>query len=139
MRSLLTINAFALLLIATHVGASEPKLSGNPLFPGHYADPEGIIFGDTYWIYPTYSAPYDEQLHFDCFSSKDLMNWTKHERVLDNRAIKWARRAMWAPSVIEKEGKYYFFSGRTTFRITTSSVVLASPWPIILPVHLRTI
>ena len=24
--------------------------SGNPVFPGWYADPEGIIFGKTYWI-----------------------------------------------------------------------------------------
>ena len=26
-------------------------------FEGRYADPEGVVFGDTYWIYPTYSAP----------------------------------------------------------------------------------
>lgn len=37
------------------------------------ADPEGIIIGDEYWIFPTYSAPYDRQLHFDAFSSKDLV------------------------------------------------------------------
>ena len=27
--------------------------SGNPIFEGWYADPEGIIYDDTYWIYPT--------------------------------------------------------------------------------------
>jgi len=42
----------------------------NPVFEGWYADPEGVVYDDTYWIYPTYSAPYGEQLHFDCFSSK---------------------------------------------------------------------
>ena len=26
--------------------------SGNPIFQGWYADPEGIIIGDEYWIYP---------------------------------------------------------------------------------------
>lgn len=86
-------------------------MSGNPVFEGWYADPEGIIFGDTYWIYPTYSAPYDEQVFFDCFSSKDLVNWTKHSRILDTDEVQWARRAMWAPSIIEKDGKYYFFFG----------------------------
>ena len=30
-----------------------PKTSGNPIFEGWYADPEGIVFGDEYWIYPT--------------------------------------------------------------------------------------
>jgi len=102
----------AVLCIATPLivaQAQPPRNSGNPLFPGWYADPEGIVFGDKYWIYPTYSAPYDEQTFFDCFSSPDLVTWTKHPRILNE--IKWARRAMWAPSIIEKDGKYYFFFG----------------------------
>ena len=83
----------------------------NPVFPGWYADPEGIIYNNEYWIFPTYSAPYEEQILFDAFSSKDLVNWKKHERILDNKEVKWANKAMWAPSVIEKDGKYYFFFG----------------------------
>jgi beta-xylosidase len=83
--------------------------SGNPLFDGWYADPEAIIYGKKYWIFPTYSDEYDKQLFFDCFSSEDLITWTKHERILDNKSITWAKRAMWAPGVIEKEGKYYLF------------------------------
>lgn len=83
----------------------------NPVFEGWYADPEVAVFGTRYWIYPTFSAPYDEQVHFDAFSSPDLVHWTKHERVLDNKAITWAKRAMWAPSVVERKGKYYFFFG----------------------------
>lgn len=85
--------------------------SGNPVFPGWYADPEGIIFGKQYWIYPTYSAPFDEQVFMDAFSSPDLVNWTKHERILDTASIKWAKRAMWAPAVIEKGGRYFLFFG----------------------------
>jgi beta-xylosidase len=85
--------------------------SGNPLFPGWYADPEGIIFGDRYWIYPTFSAPYNQQVHMDAFSSPDLITWTKHERIVDTIAIKWAKRALWAPAVIEKGGKYFLFFG----------------------------
>jgi beta-xylosidase len=48
---------------------------------------------------------------FDCFSSKDLVTWEKHARVLDAKDVQWARRAMWAPSVVEKDGKYFFFFG----------------------------
>lgn len=83
----------------------------NPVFPGWYADPEGTIFGKQYWIYPTFSAPYDKQVFLDAFSSPDLVNWTKHSRILDTAAIKWARRAMWAPSIIHKKGKYFLFFG----------------------------
>ncbi|WP_146399558.1 glycoside hydrolase family 43 protein [Planctomycetes bacterium CA13] len=90
---------------------SEKATSGNPVVPGWYADPEGIIIGDEYWIFPTFSAAYDEQLHLDAFSSPDLVNWTRHERVLDNKIVKWVRRALWAPAIIEKSGKYFLFFG----------------------------
>lgn len=87
------------------------KTSGNPVFQGWYADPEGAVFNKEYWVYPTYSAEYKDQLHFDAFSSKDLVHWTKHENVLTNKEITWAWQAMWAPSVVENNGKYYFFFG----------------------------
>lgn len=85
--------------------------SGNPIFPGWYADPEGIIFQNQYWVYPTWSAPFDQQVFFDAFSSPDLVNWTKHERILDTTRVRWAKRAMWAPSIIHKDGKFFLFFG----------------------------
>jgi beta-xylosidase len=85
--------------------------SGNPVFEGWYADPEAHIFGKTCWIFPTYSTQYDQQVFFDAFSSTDMVTWTKHTHILDTSAVKWANRAMWAPSVVEKQGKYYFFFG----------------------------
>lgn len=92
---------------------SKPILekAANPVFSGWYADPEGIIFDDKYWIFPTYSAPFDEQVFFDAFSSPDLVNWTKHERIIDTAEVKWAKRAMWAPAILEKDNKYFFFFG----------------------------
>lgn len=88
-----------------------PKTSGNPLFPGWYADPEGVVFGDEYWIYPTYSAAYEEQIFMDAFSSKDLVNWTKHPKVLSKENIPWLWRALWAPAVVHANDKYYLFFG----------------------------
>jgi hypothetical protein len=35
-----------------------------------------LAFGDKYWIYPTYSAPYDAQTFFNAFSFPDLVNWS---------------------------------------------------------------
>ena len=85
--------------------------AGNPVFSGWYADPEAVIFGGHYWIYPTFSAPYDQQVFFDAFSSPDLVHWTKHARILDTNRVTWARRAMWAPAALEQNGKYYLFFG----------------------------
>lgn len=83
--------------------------SGNPIFPGWYADPEATIFDKQYWVYPTYSYPYKQQVFMDAFSSPDLVNWTKHERIIDTAAVKWAKIAMWAPAIVYKDGKYYLF------------------------------
>lgn len=108
--------------------------AGNPVFPGWYADPEGIIFGDEYWIYPTYSDDYEspdrssgfseeqlevqkntinpqylKQTFFNAFSSKDLINWEKHDHVLDIKNVSWAAYSLWAPSIIAANNKYYLF------------------------------
>lgn len=89
--------------------AQEVETAGNPVFEGWYADPEGAVFGDQYWIFPTYSAPYEEQVFMDAFSSPDLVNWQKHERIIDTAAVAWADSAMWAPSITKKDDKYYLF------------------------------
>ena len=110
--------------------------SGNPVFEGWYADPEGIIYGDTFWIFPTLSEFYGEvpappklsplqqklqkntinpqylkQTYFDAFSSKDLIHWTRHPHVLEIKNVSWAAYSLWAPSVIQANGKYYLFFG----------------------------
>ena len=110
MKSIVKYMFVAVALVAT-AAAYGQKMSGNPLFEGDYADPEGVVFGKTYWIYTTYSAPFEEQLYMDCFSSKDLVTWVKHERIIDNSSIKWLRLALWAPAAVEKGGKYYLFFG----------------------------
>lgn len=109
------ISAFLFVLIATAATAQQLKkdenLSGNPLFKGWYADPEATIFQKQYWIFPTYSAPYNKQVFFDAFSSPDLVHWTKHEHILDTSSVKWAKRAIWAPSIIQKNKQYFLFFG----------------------------
>ena len=101
--------------MAVDEGAARDPQAGavahNPLFPGWYADPEAACFDGSYWIYPTYSAPFEKQVFFDAFSSPDLVTWTKHPRVLETTAVSWAKKAMWAPSVVAKGGRYYFFFG----------------------------
>ena len=96
----------------TETAAPTPtRYSGNPIFEGWYADPEGVRFGDEYWIFPTTSDDFDKQLHFDAFSSRDLVTWTKHARILDTTIVPWVKQALWAPSAIEHRGKYYLFFG----------------------------
>lgn len=116
------------------VQAKKAKTWQNPILPGFYADPEGIKYGNTYWIFPTLSwlegdaltpeyeadwkrktiatnTDFNLQTHFDAFSSKDLIHWKQHKEVLHIRHVPWAQFAMWAPSVIHANKQYYLFFG----------------------------
>ena len=110
-RRLLRVVAAVLGGVAAVAPASpdDAPAAGNPIADGWYADPEAAVLAGAYWIFPTTSAPYDEQLHLDAFSSNDLTTWTKHERVLTSETVAWAGRAMWAPSIIENGGRFYLF------------------------------
>jgi len=83
--------------------------SKNPIIEGWYADPEGVILDKQYWVFPTFSAKYRQQVFLDAFSSKDMVTWKKHEHIIDTTIIKWAYMAMWAPSIVKKDKKYYLF------------------------------
>ena len=93
-----------------YAGCQEDKqMSGNPLFPGWYSDPEAVIWDDEYWVFPTASLPFEQQTYMDAFSSPDLVHWTRHESIVDTVKVKWIWQAMWSPAVIEKDGYYYLF------------------------------
>ncbi|MGI8498486.1 MAG: glycoside hydrolase family 43 protein [Gemmatimonadaceae bacterium] len=109
-RTLIVLGATCVSAAGARVDAQAAR-SGNPILAGWYADPEAHVFGGQYWIYPTYSAPYDQQTFMDAFSSRDLITWVKHPRVLDVANVPWALRALWAPSIINKNGWYYLFFG----------------------------
>lgn len=128
------LGGLAVTALALPMGAA---LADNPIVPGWYADPEIHLFDGRYWIYPTLSleegAPeqptpptpeqqamrakavlrpaYLTQTRMDAFSSPDLVNWTKHPRIIDMDGVKWAAYAMWAPSAIKANGRYYLFFG----------------------------
>jgi beta-xylosidase len=112
-----TVHACAVILLlygcshSQRMQNSSRQTAGNPVFPGWYADPEGAVFKNRTWIYPTYSAPYAEQVFLDAFSSDNLVDWTKHSRITDTSHIKWAKKAVWAPAVVEKDNRYFLFFG----------------------------
>jgi beta-xylosidase len=113
-RSITLLLSFALILSSGICLQAQPtvgkeKFSGNPLFPGWYADPEVTLIGKQCWIYPTYSAPYNQQVFLDAFSSSDLVKWQKHDRILDTSRVKWAKRAMWAPALLQHQKKFFLF------------------------------
>ncbi|KAI1166696.1 putative glycosyl hydrolase [Nemania serpens] len=83
--------------------------AGNPFVEGWYADPGSAVYDGLFWVYPTSSCAYEEQTCIDAFSSPDLINWTKHPNVLTIANVAWAKKALWAPAPIARNGKYYLY------------------------------
>ncbi|HWV71397.1 MAG TPA: family 43 glycosylhydrolase [Pseudosphingobacterium sp.] len=87
--------------------AAMDLMSGNPILPIATADPDIIYTNGKYYIYPTATGPNASQFH--AYSSTDLLNWTDEGIVLDLANVNWAHTDGWAPSVVERNGKYYFY------------------------------
>ncbi|KAL3419649.1 Xylosidase/arabinosidase 2 [Phlyctema vagabunda] len=91
----------------------------SPVLPGLYADPNAAVFNGTYYIYVTTDgvAGWGGN-EFYAWKSKDLVSWTRSDEpflTLDGADgnVPWATGNAWAPTIIERGGKYYFyFSGQ---------------------------
>jgi beta-xylosidase len=85
--------------------------AANPIMPG--ADPHAFVCGNTVWIYPTWSG--GQGGRFFAFSSTNLADWQRHGPVLDFADVNWIKddgqevHHAWAPSLLARDGKYYFY------------------------------
>ena len=80
----------------------------NPIVEGYYADPEARVYNNVYYIYVTRSfTAFEDQMNLEVFSSTDLKQWEKHEGIVAMEDFPYIQKAVWAPTVIEKDGKYY--------------------------------
>jgi len=122
-------------LTATTVAARD-TMSGSPVLPGLYADPNIAIFDQTYYIYATTDGfPGWGGNQFYVWSSPDLLTWTRSKTPIltlngTNGNVPWAVGNAWAPTIIERDSKYYFyFSGQnpTYDRKTIGVAVSSSP------------
>lgn len=101
-----------------------PEIAYNPVLPGQYADPDIDFMDGKYWMYTTtdgYSGWSGTVFH--AWSSDDMRNWTDEGVILDLandnpglndngvqiEASDWAVGSAWAPTIEEKDGKYYFY------------------------------
>jgi beta-xylosidase len=105
----------------------------SPVLPGLYADPNIAKFGDYYYLYATTDgvAGWGGK-DFYVWKSKDLADWERSAEpflTLDgaNGDVPWASGNAWAPTIIERDGKYYFyFSGHNpTYNRKTLGVAVA--------------
>lgn len=79
----------------------------NPVSENWYADPESRVYGDTVYIYVTRSREYENQINLDLVTTSNLKSFETHCGILDISTYNGVKKAVWAPTVIDKNGKYY--------------------------------
>lgn len=103
----------ALLLCMIHArcpAADRPAPPPNPILPG--ADPHAVFVDGVLWIFPTWNDGQGER--FFAFSSTNLTQWQRHGPLLDLQDVAWIkadgapRHHAWAPSVLQRDGKWFF-------------------------------
>lgn len=79
--------------------------------PGMYADPNLIVFGHRYFLYPTTDGTVDwGSTSFSVLSSPDLVQWKDHGKILSlGKDVGWTDVHAWAPTIAERDGRYYFY------------------------------
>ena len=78
----------------------------NPISQNWYADPEARIFGDAAYIYVTKSLPFKDQKNLDVVIVKNDEAHV-YPDIVDMSTFPWVTHAVWAPTIIDKNGKYY--------------------------------
>lgn len=111
----------------TAVYTITAKVYGNQVLLPPHADPDIISYNGRYYIYSTTDGVSGwGGYYFKCYSSSDLVHWEDEGIILDLAAtapytnskgvqvgiVPWASGNAWAPTIIEKNGTFYFyFSG----------------------------
>lgn len=116
----------ALLMQATTTPSAQstPK---NPILRG--ADPDAVVIGDTVWLYPTFTVGREQA--FFAFSSKDLVRWQRHGPILKFADVPWIwsdgqkNHGAWAPTLVARDGKFYFYFAVGDQNVTVSRIGVA--------------
>lgn len=95
---------------------------GNPLIKDKFtADPAPMVHNGRLYLYVGHDEYYEGQdgasggrefniTEWLCYSTKDMKKWVDHGSVLKPTDFKWAVGEAWASQVVEKNGKFYYFT-----------------------------
>ncbi len=109
------VTAAALAAVTLCTSAPVPAQAENPIVQTSFTpDPAPVVFGDELYVFTGCDREGDNDFYYmtgwQCFSTKDMKNWTDHGRILEDTSFKWCNaNDAWASQCIERNGKYYFY------------------------------
>ncbi|WP_246850401.1 glycoside hydrolase family 43 protein [Rufibacter roseolus] len=90
------------------------KATSNPIITHKYtADPAALVYKDKVYLYAGFDEAQREGYFMNdwlVFSSPDMVTWTEHKVPLRAKDFNWAKGEAWASHVVERDGKFYWFS-----------------------------
>ncbi|MBR4626998.1 MAG: family 43 glycosylhydrolase [Ruminococcus sp.] len=95
--------------------APETAKADNPIVQTSFTpDPAPVVFGDELYVFTGCDREGNNDFYYmtgwQCFSTKDMKNWTDHGRILEDTSFSWCgKNDAWASQCIERNGKYYFY------------------------------
>lgn len=91
------------------------SFTGNPIVKDNFtADPAPMVHDGTLYLYVGHDEAKDNNNYniteWLCYSTKDMKTWTDHGSVLKPTDFSWGVGEAWASQVVEKDGKFYYFT-----------------------------
>lgn len=112
---LLASAAFSMLLMGA-LAIAPLAWAKNPLFEHVFtSDPAALVVGDTVYLYTGHDEAPNNDVFFEMhdwlvFSSKDMKHWQQHGPIMKATDFKWGQRDAWASHMVEKDGKFWFYT-----------------------------
>ena len=117
MRNTLFIVSLYLILSACGEKSNEVKFisEGNPIVTDKFtADPAPMVHNGRLYLYVGHDEAEEGQdfniTEWLCYSTKDMKTWTDHGSVLKPTDFSWGVGEAWASQVVEKDGKFYYYT-----------------------------
>ena len=91
------------------------EMKGNPIVTDKFtADPAPMVHDGTLYLYVGHDEARNGEMfnitEWLCYSTKDMKTWTDHGAVLKPTDFSWAVGEAWASQVVEKGGKFYYYT-----------------------------
>src|SRR5690606_37036945 len=108
-------SAVALLLSAVGTTVAAPASADNPIVQTLYtADPAPVVHEGTVYLYTSHDEDVTVNDFFTMndwrlYTSQDMVNWRDHGSPLSYRDFAWSSGDAWAPHVVPRNGKWYFY------------------------------
>lgn len=110
-----------LCLLMTGCGGAEKTnevtfvSEGNPVIRDKFtADPAPMVHNGRLYLYVGHDEAEEGQdfniTEWLCYSTKDMKTWTDHGVVLKPTDFSWGVGEAWASQVVEKDGKFYYYT-----------------------------